>query len=169
MNERLSVESLRAAILERSQPTTDDERTRFEAVARRYEAAVHQLIQQIHALVRQVPELQVTLEDENEIFTSPAFPGHEIEISDQRLRITCGESFLLFDPTARALLSAIGQVEIECSQPIPFLIEKVLYLIPDRDGAKARWGVRSVETLTSNRLEPFTQDTLLKLLHAAFA
>ena len=169
MSEGLSIESLRTAIRQRSQPTTDDEQTRFEAVARRYEAAVHQLIQQIRELVRSVPELHVTLEDETETFTSPAFPGRELEISDQRLRITCGEDFLLFDPTARALVSAIGQVEIESSQPLPFLIEKVLYLIPDRNGTKARWGLRTVETLTTNRLEPFTQETLLKLLHATFA
>jgi hypothetical protein len=119
-------------------------------------------------VVEQVPELKMTLEDEVEIFSSPAFPGRTMTISDQRLRITRGDSMLLFDPTAKALLSALGQIEIVATRPIQFMIERVLYLIPTPDGEGARWGYRASDD-ASGPLSPFNQDALLRTLQAVFA
>jgi len=168
MAEQLSIESLRAAIRHTDDRGEAEELRRFELHARRFEAAVGRLVHQIRQIVEQVPELATRLEDEVETFTSPGFPGRSTEIHDQRLRITHGEDFLLFDPTARALLSAMGQVEIAASRPVPFMVEKVLYLIPDDAGAGARWGYRSVDNL-GGPLVPFGQQDLLRLLHAVFA
>lgn len=167
MTESLNINSLRAAIQKSgtSEGAADD--ARFEALARRFEGAVRQLVESIHGVVRQIPELEVVREDEVEVFTSPAFPGKEMRIHDQRLRIIMGEDMLLFDPTARALMSALGQIEVEATRPLPFMIEKVLYLIPSRGGQKARWGYRSVENL-GGPLAPFTEKVLLRMLHSVF-
>jgi len=163
-----SIEGLRAAMRkdDAEQTTVDD--ARFEAMARRYESAVRALIGDIHKVVKQIPEFRVKLEDEVETFTSPAFPGKSMSIRDQRLRITHGEHVLLFDPTAKALLSALGQIEVEASRPIPFMIEKILYLNPESGSGKARWGYRSIENL-GGPLAPFNQQVLLRMLHSVFA
>lgn len=166
MTETLSIESLRAAITKTDDRDETEQAERFELMARRFEMAVGRLVGQIRKTVEQVPELSVELEDEIETFTAPGFPDRSLDIHDQRLRITHGEDFLLFDPTAKALLSAMGQVEIAASRPIPFMVEKILYLIPE--GAGARWGYRSIDDL-GGPLAPFGQQDLLKLLHAVFA
>jgi len=165
--ERLTVDSLRTALRRSGDRSGDAAEVRFEALARRYERAVRALIDQIHGVVTQIPELDAVLEDEVEVFTSPAFPGKRLEIRDQRLRISQGECLLLFDPTARALMSALGQVDVEASAPIPFMVERVLYLIPGTGGAPARWGFRSVENL-GGPLAPFTEQALLRMLHCVF-
>jgi hypothetical protein len=111
----------------------------------------------------------VALEEEKEIFTSPAFPGRELEIADQRLRISLDEDFLLFDPTATALACALGQVEILASRPLPYLVDKALYLIHDpRDQTRFVWGYRSMENLGKSLLR-FDEAALLKMLHTVFA
>jgi len=168
MADDLTVDGLRAAIqnLGREEPTAEDQR--FELMARRYELAVQRLVAQVQKIVEQVPELEMRLEDEVETFTAPGYPGRSLEIRDQRLRITRGEDTLLFDPTAKALLSALGQIEVFASRPIPFMVEKVLYLIPDRADSSARWGYRSVDSL-GGPLVPFTQQDLLRMLKAVFA
>lgn len=169
MSDNLSIDALRDA-LRRSPDVGADraaENARFEALGRRFEHAVHKLVKVIQGVVSQIPELETVLEDEIEVFTSPAFPDQKMEIHDQRLRITRGDDMLLFDPTAKALLSALGQVEIESTRPIPFMVERILYLIPDRDGRSARWGYRSVDSL-GGPLEPFTEQDLLRMLHAVF-
>jgi hypothetical protein len=166
MTTEITIDSLRAAIKKTEDGTDTEREERFELMARRFEMAVGRLVAQIRSVVDKIPELETTLEDEVEVFTAPGFPNRSLEIHDQRLRITHGEDFLLFDPTAKALLSAMGQVEIAASRPIPFLVEKVLYLIPE--GAGARWGYRSIENM-GGPLVPFGQQDLLKLLHAVFA
>jgi hypothetical protein len=168
MTEPLSIHSLRQAILEKDKrlPATDEQR--FEQAGRRYERAVGRLVEDIRTLVDQIPELKVTLEDEAEVFSTPAFPGRTMSISDQRVRITRGDAVLLFDPTAKALLSALGQIEIKATRPIPFMIDRVLYLIPTADGAGARWGYRAADD-ASGPLSPFNQDALLRMLQAVFA
>lgn len=163
-----SIDALRAALQGSDSAQTSPEDERFEALARRFERAVARLVEDINKVVQQIPELDVVLEDEVETFTSPAFPGKEIDIRDQRVRISRGEDMLLFDPTAKALLSAMGQIEIEATRPLSFMIEKVLYLIPDRTGQRARWGFRSIENL-GGPLAPFTQQVLLRMLHCVFA
>ncbi|MGD8440907.1 MAG: hypothetical protein PVG53_10245 [Holophagae bacterium] len=168
MSEELSIESLRAAITKTRDRAETEEAQLFERQARRFEVAVAHLVRQIRDVVTQVPELDVFLEDETESFSSPSFPGHFLEIEDQRVRITRDEDFLLFDPTAKALLSAMGQVEIFASRPIPFMVEKVLYLVPNDSGSGATWGYRSVVNL-GGPLAPFGRQDLLKLLHAVFA
>lgn len=166
MTENLTIDSLRAAIKSTGGRDDTEERERFELQARRFELAVARLVEQIRTIVDQVPELESEFEDEVETFTAPGFPGRSLEIHDQRLRIIHGEDFLLFDPTAKALLSAMGQVEIAASRPIRFMVEKILYLIPE--GSGARWGYRSVDDL-GGPLKPFGRQDLLKLLHAVFA
>ena len=89
--EELTLNSLRTAIREKHSSAETDAQTRFEAVGRRFESAVTQLIGQVKGIVGDVPELHVTLEDEIEIFCSPAFPDRTMEIHDQRLRITLDE------------------------------------------------------------------------------
>lgn len=168
MSDKLTIDSLRAAIRQTEDRGEAEEAARFEQQARRFERAVAELVRQIREVVAQVPELEASLEDETELFTTPSFPGRSIEIRDQRLRVTHGEDFLLFDPTAKALLSAMGQVEVVASRPIPFMVEKVLYLVPNREGGGARWGYRSVDNL-GGPLVPFGQQDLLRLLHAVFA
>ncbi|OGL46204.1 MAG: hypothetical protein A2161_03720 [Candidatus Schekmanbacteria bacterium RBG_13_48_7] len=169
MDEKLSINSLRDALKKRKVEKGADEKLRFEAFAKRYEKAVHHLINQINKYADQIPEFTVTREDETEIFTSPAFPGYELEIKDQRLKITLDEDFLLFDPTAKALTSALGQVKIISSKPIPFLIENILYLIYDpRNPKNLTWGYRSIENF-GGKLIILTEETLLKLFHAVFA
>lgn len=165
--EQLSVDSLRAALQRSGGGQGDPADVRFEALARRYERAVRTLVHQIHGLVKQIPELDAVLEDEVETFTSPAFPDRQLEIRDQRLRISRGDDLLLFDPTARALMSALGQVDVEASAPIPFMVERILYLIPGNAGTKARWGFRSVENL-GGPLAPFTEQVLLRMLRCVF-
>lgn len=168
MTETISVHSLRQAILERDRklPATDEQL--FERAGRRFERAVQRLVQDITAVVEQIPELKFIFEDEVEIFSTPAFPGRTMTISDQRIRITRGDNMLLFDPTAKAILSALGQIEIEATRPIPFMIERVLYLIPSRDGSSARWGFRAADD-AAGPLSPFDQNALLRLLQAVFA
>jgi len=168
MAETFSIDSLRAAIRDAGAPDSGPEDARFEALARRYERAVQHLVAEIHGLVTQVPELNVVLEDEIEVFTTPAFAGKSLEIRDQRLRITRGEDMLLFDPTAKALLSALGQIEIEATRPLPFMVERILFLVPSRSGKPARWGYRSIDNL-GGPLAPFTQQVLLRMLHTVFA
>jgi hypothetical protein len=168
MSEALNVHSLRQAILQRDKrmPTNDEQL--FEQAGRRYERAVERLVHDIRAVIDQIPELSVSLEDEVELFSTPAFPGRTMTISDQRLRIARGENFLLFDPTAQAFLSALGQIEIQASRPISFMIERVLYLIPDPDASGARWGYRAADDM-AGPLSPFNQDALLRMLQAVFA
>lgn len=168
MAEQLSIESLRSMLQQRDSGAEAADDVRFEAGARRFERAVQALVSQITAVVAQVPELAITLEDEIETFTSPAFPGKSVDIRDQRIRITRGDDMLLFDPTAKALLSALGQVEVEATRPLSFMVEKVLYLISDRTGQRAIWGYRSVENL-GGPLAPFNQQALLRILAAVFA
>jgi len=163
----LTIDSLRAAIRQTDSTEAAADEERFQALAQRFEQAVRSLVREIHRVVTQVPELTVVLEDEVEQFTSPAFPGKQREIHDQRLRISHGDDVLLFDPTAKALMSALGQVEVEASRPLPFMVEKILYLIPSRGSDKARWGFRSVENL-GGPLVPFTQQVLLRMLHCVF-
>src|SRR5436190_11007836 len=124
-----TLQALRAAIRSRGQVDTASEEQRFKFLAREYEEAVRKLVAQITEVVSAVPELKVALEDEKEPFTSPAFPGRSVDIRDQRVRITRGDDFMLFDPTAGALASAVGQVRLSSSRPIPFLMEKTLYLV----------------------------------------
>mgnify|MGYP001813112346 FL=1 len=166
MTDKLTIDSLRAAIKTSASPDHTEENRRFELMARRFEMAVIRLVEQIQKVVDQVPELETALEDEVETFTAPGFPGRSLDIRDHRLRITRGEDFLLFDPTAKALLSAMGQVEIAASKPISFMVENILYLIPG--GGGARWGYRSIDDL-GGPLRPFGQQDLLKLLHTVFA
>lgn len=164
------VESLRAAIRGRggsAEPA--DEATRFEALARSYEKAVQQLQAEIAATVKQVGDLKLSLEDEVESFTSPAFPGRTLKIHSQRLRITLGDDFLLFDPNPGAMASAMGQMKIEASRPIPFLIEKGIILIRSREASEPPyWAYRSSDDLTKFAL-PFSRTVLLRILHAVFA
>jgi hypothetical protein len=167
MAEEYSIEALRTALQSGEGHREGEEEQRFLAQARRFESAVAQLVAAIRGVLERVPELEVTLIDEVETFTSPAYPGRATEIRDQRIRITRGEDFLLFDPTAKALLSALGQVEIQASRPIPFLVEKLLYLIPQPGTTRAVWGYRSVEDL-GGPLAPFGEQALLRLLHAVF-
>ena len=165
---KITIESLRKAIHKRAEEEEGDKGAKFEAVARRYERAVQKLIQEILTVVEQVPEFEIDLEDETEKFTSPAYPGQEIEIKDRKLKISLGEDFLLFDPSAKALAAALGQVEIIASKPIPFMIEKSLYLIPHQnDPQKVYWCYRAIENLGSKPIL-FTQEQLLKLLHTIF-
>jgi len=164
----ISIESLRSALRKTGERGEPEGNARFEAMARRFEGAVGELVSEISAVVRQISEFTLTLEDEVETFTSPAYPGMSLEIRDQRVRITHGDDMLLFDPTGKGQLSALGQVEIQASRPIPFLVEKVLYLIPGRGERKATWGYRSVESM-GGPPKPFTQDILLRMLHCVFA
>jgi hypothetical protein len=161
-----SLDDLRDAIRRRGQSDTSSEEKRFEALAREYEKAVAQLGAQIQEVVAAVPELKLTTEDEKEPFTSPAFPGRTVEIRDQRVRITRAEDYLLFDPTAGALSSAIGQIKLSYSRPIPFLMEKTLYLVRGPEGSW--WGYRSAEDPSKFAL-PFTTRTLVRMLRAVFA
>ncbi len=167
MAEEYSIESLRMAIKESDQVVEDSDGERFEAQARRYEKAVAKLVADITGIVSQIPELTVTLEDEVEHFTSHGYPDREVEIHDQRVRITRGSDTLFFDPTAKAHLSAMGQVEIEASRPLRFMIEKVLYLLPAKGGKRTRWGFRSIENLGGPPM-PFTKQVLLRMLHLVF-
>ncbi len=168
MTEQLTIHSLRQEILRKQAEFEAPDEMQFEQTARRFERAVKKLVDNIGQVVEQVPELKYVLEDEIEVFTSPAFPGRSMEIHDQRLRIVRGDRMLLFDPTAKALLSALGQIEVEATTPIPFMVDQVLYLIPDSDGKSARWGYRSVDNM-AGPLAPFTQNDLLRMLHAVFA
>ena len=164
-----SIASLRAAIKGRGTGGTTDEASRFEALARSYEKAVAQLIVQAAGVIKQVGDLALSLEDEVETFTSPAFPGRSTRIKCQRLRVTLGDDFLLFDPSAGAMASAMGQVKLEASRPIPFLIEKGIYLIRSRDDSEPPyWAYRSSDDLTKFAL-PFSNNVLVRILHAVFA
>jgi len=169
MADEVSIESLRTAIRNRGAEADSGEAARLEALARGYEACVRDLVTELVTVARQIPDLTVAVEDETEEFTSPAFPGRGVPIESQRVRITLHEDFLLFDPTAEALASALGQVKISASRPIPFLIERTLYLIrPRSPQQKPYWALRSVE----NPLQfgtPFDRDALLRMLHAVFA
>ena len=168
MADEYSIDGLRAALRDQDTHREGEEEQRFLAHARRFESAVAQLVASIRGVLERIPELEVTFIDEVETFTSPAFPGRATEIRDQRLRISRGEDFVLFDPTAKALLSALGQVEIQASRPLSFLVEKILYLTPQAGEARAVWGYRSVEDL-GGPLAPFGEQALLRLLHAVFA
>jgi hypothetical protein len=162
-----SLDDLRDAIRRRGQDDTSPEEKRFAFLAREYETAVAQLVAKIKEVVANVPELTLVTEDEKEAFTSPAFPGRQLEIRDQRVRITRGEDYLLFDPTAGAVASAMGQVRLSYSRPIPFLMEKTLYLV--RGGPDGSWwGYRSAEDPARFAL-PFTAKALVRMLRAVFA
>lgn len=162
-----SLDDLRSAIRRRGQTDTSTEEKRFESLAREYEAAVAQLVAHVKDVVSAVPELTLAAEDEREAFTSPAFPGRSLEIRDQRVRITRGEDYLVFDPTAGALASAMGQIRLSYSRPIPFLMEKTLYLV--RGGPDGSWwGYRSAEDPAKFAL-PFTPKSLVRMLRAVFA
>jgi hypothetical protein len=168
MPEDLTIDSLRQAILRTQADVEASDEEQFELTARRFERAVKQLVDDIQHIVKQVPELSCVLEDEVEVFTTPAFPGRSMEIHDQRLRVVRGGRMLLFDPTAKALLSALGQMDVESTTPIPFMVEQVLYLIPSSDGKTARWGYRSVDNM-GGPLALFTPDDLLRMLQVVFA
>ena len=168
MSEEMTISALRSAILKSESQLPETDEMQFEKTARRFERAVAQLVGDIKKVVDQIPELKVTLEDEIEVFSSPAFPGRSLQIHDQRLRITRGSNMLLFDPTGKTLMSALGLIEIEASRPIPFMIDRTLYLIPKRDGSGSQWGYRSVSDM-SGPLTPFTPQALLEMLKAVFA
>ncbi len=140
MTEEMTISSLRSAILKSETQLPETDEMQFEKTGRRFERAVALLVADIKGVVDQIPELKVALEDEIEVFSSPAFPGRTLTIRDQRLRITRGSNMLLFDPTGKTLMSALGQIEIEASHPIPFMIDRTLYLIQKRDGS----GVESI-------------------------
>lgn len=162
-----SLEGLRDAIRRRGETNTATEEQRFQTLAREYEAAAAKLVTQIREVVGAVPELKFTAEDETEAFTSPAFPGRSLDIKDQRARITRDQDFLLFDPTAGALAGAMGQIRLSSSRPIPFLMERTLYLV--RGGPEGSWwGYRSAEDPRQFAL-PFTKKTLVRMLRAVFA
>ena len=168
MSQEITINSLRSAILKSESELPDTDEMQFEKTARRFERAVAQLVAEIKKVVDQIPELKVALEDEIEVFSSPAFPGRTLKIHDQRLRITRGSNMLLFDPTGKTLMSALGQIEIVASHPIPIMIDKSLYLIPKRDGGGAQWGYRSVSDM-SGPLTPFSPQALMLMLKAVFA
>jgi hypothetical protein len=168
MGQLLTIESLRSAISGNKDNDTAGDDARFEAQGKRYESAVSALVTKIQSVVDQIPELTCTLEAEAEVFTSPSFPGKSMKIKDHRIRITRGDDMLLFDPTAGAYLSALGQIEIQASRPVPFMIEKVLYLEGGRNDTEPSWGYRSIDNL-GNRLTPFSDQTLLRMLKCVFA
>ena len=162
-----ALDALRDAIRRRGQEDTAHREQRFRALAREWEAAARQLASDIGALVESVPELKLAFEDERETFTSPAFPGRSLEIRHQRVRITRGDDFLVFDPSAGALASAMGQVRLSFSRPVPFLMERALYLV--RGGPDGPWwGYRSSEDPRPFAV-PLTPSVLVRMLHAVFA
>ena len=167
MADAISISALRSALKDTDSSQESDGDKRFEAMAHRYQDSVQSLVREIHSVVEQIPELSITLEDEVETFTSPAFPGKKMDIQDQRVRISCGDNWLLFDPAAKAFLHAMGHVEIEASRPIPFMVERLLYLIPERKGGEGCWKYPAVESLGGPPV-PFTQETLLRLFHCVF-
>ena len=168
MSENITISSLRSAILKAGAQLPENDEMQFEQTARRFERAVAQLVSDIQKVVDQIPELKVALEDEYEVFTSPAFPNRSLKIHDQRVRITRGSNLLLFDPTGKTLMSALGQIEIEASRPLQMMVDKTLYLIPKREGGGAQWGFRSVSDM-AGPLARFTPGVLLNMLHAVFA
>lgn len=168
MADTISISALRSALQNTDSSPSSETESRFESMVRRYEESVQSLVREITSVVEQIPELSISLEDEVETFTSPAFPGRKKEVRDQRVRITCGDNWLLFDPAAKAFLHAMGHVEVEASRPIPFMVERLLYLIPGRNGAEGSWRYPAVANLGGPPV-PFTQETLLKLLHCVFA
>jgi hypothetical protein len=169
MSKEFSIDTLKKAIKQRKIDKEEKIQARFEAVAKNYEQAIQNLIKKIHEFTIQIEEFEVELEDETEIFTSPAYPGLTAKIKAQRLKITLEEDFLMFDPSGKAITSALGQIEIIASKPISFMIEKVLYLVRDPNNpAGAYWGYRSIENLGGGLL-PFSKEALLKLLHEIFA
>ena len=85
MTEQLTIHSLRQEILRKQAEFEAPDEMQFEQTARRFERAVKQLVGNIREIVEQVPELKYVLEDEIEVFTTPAFPGRSMEIHDQRL------------------------------------------------------------------------------------
>lgn len=167
MAEAISIHALRSALRSKDTPQSADEDQRFELAVRRYEESVRELVQEISAVVEQIPELSLTLEDEVETFTSPAFPGKTRAVKGQQVRIASSDNWVLFDPSAKGFLQAVGHVEVEASRPLPFMVERVLYLTPERRSSKARWTYPSVENLGGQPV-PFTQETLLRLLHCVF-
>ncbi|MFN7974805.1 MAG: hypothetical protein U0166_21050 [Acidobacteriota bacterium] len=168
MDDDLSLDSLRNAIRTKRARASTDADEQFGALARRFESAVQDLVALICKVAESIPELSVTLEDETETFTSPAFPGKEVDIEDQRVHIRLDEDYLLFDPTAQAHFTTHGQVEVRSSRPIPFLIEKTLYLLPEGTVGSPRWGYRSISNLGGG-LTPFDGRALVAMLKAVFA
>jgi hypothetical protein len=169
VTETLSIDSLKAAINAKKKATAPSDQDKFEAKARRFEQAVQHFNQQVQKVVSQIPALNVTLEDETETFTSPAYPGYSKEVRDQRLKIAMEEDFLLFDPTGQSFSTSFGQIHIEASRPIPILIERILYLMESRaDPSRFYWGYRSIEDF-GQKICPFDQAALLKILHSVFA
>lgn len=168
MDDESALDTLRKAIRNRRDRSTTDEDQRFAALARRFESAVDDLVGLICKVAKAIPDLTVTLEDETETFTSPAFPGKSAPIDDQRVHIRLDEDYLLFDPTAQAHFTTRGQVEVRSSRPIPFLIEKALYLLPEGATGGPRWGYRSINNLGGG-LTPFDGNALVQMLKAVFA
>lgn len=168
MADDLSIDSLRGAIRRRRTAADGATSAGLEATARRFEAAVAQLTRELLAIVDELPELEVTLEDEVEAFTSPAHPGESVTVRDQRICITGGEDFLLFDPTSKAHFTTVGQVDVRSSRPIPFLMEKTLYLSEAPGSERFVWGFRSLENLGGG-LTPFDRQSFLRMLGAVFA
>jgi hypothetical protein len=169
MNKEFSLDSLKKAIKQRKIDKEEKIQARFEAVAKNYQQAIKNLIKKIYDFAQQIEEFEVTVEDESEIFTSPAYPGMTTKINSYRLKITLEEDFLMFDPSGKAITSALGQIEIIASKPVSFMIEKILYLVRDpRNPSGAYWGYRSIENLGGGLL-PFSKEALAKLLHEIFA
>src|SRR5262245_13498731 len=169
MTDDVSIESLREAIRNRDLHRKSDDEDRLHALARGYEESIRALVTDIVVVVKQVGDLTVSVEDEAEDFTSPAFPGRCVPIRSQKVRITLREDFLLFDPAAEALASALGQVKISASRTIPFLIERTLYLIRPRSPAERPfWAFRSIEDPLRFAI-PFDKAALVRMLHAVFA
>ena len=164
------MDSLREAIKShQTEDAADDLSRRFEKKAKKFEQAVAHLNRQVEKVIRQVPELSIELEDEEEVFTSPAYPGMSKTVHDQILKITLEDDYLIFDPTGRSYSTAFGQIKIEASKPIPMLVEKVLYLMENpRKPRSFFWGFRSVEDF-GQKIYPFNQQTLLAMLKAVFA
>jgi len=170
MSEKISIGSLRDAIKSRRTPIeADDLGQRFEKKAKKFEQAVAHFNRQVEKVIRQLPELSIDLEDEEEVFTSPAYPGMSQTIHDQILKITLDDDYLIFDPTGRSYSTTLGQIQIQASKPLPMLVEKILYLVENpRKPQSLFWGYRSVEDF-GQKIYPFNQQILLSILKEVFA
>jgi hypothetical protein len=170
MSEKISIDSLRKAIKsQRAESEANDLINRFEKKAKKFEQAVAHLNRQVEKVIRQVPELSIEFEDEEEVFTSPAYPGMSKTVHDQILKITLEDDYLIFDPTGRSYSTTFGQIQIQASKPLPMLVEKTLYLMENpRKPRSFFWGYRSAKDF-GQKIYPFNQETLLTLLKAIFA
>ena len=170
MSEKISIDSLRDAIKsQRSDSEADNLSQRFEKKAKKFERAVAHFNRQVEKVIRQIPELSIEFTDEEEVFTSPAYPGMSQTVHDQILKVTLDDNYLIFDPTGRSYSTTFGQIQIEASKPLPLLVEKNLYLMENpRKPQSFFWGYRSVEDF-GQKIYPFNQQTLLAILKAVFA